>query len=205
MALRTPVLNSKGLFKLRLPYIADPTVIYTVIGIRKFNDFTETGKEVFENVYQPVGLSETDFNNDLLLGASVVTLTSAKLPTIFVPDTYIEEYPGLDFVAYNHVVLSLSLGAIPDKLDLTFLIDQIQGIVSDSIGVIANVKQHIAPSTGLITSDEHDALEIARTNAITNRVTDWAKVLQMQSDITDYQAKIATLEQILKDNNLIPA
>lgn len=204
MSLKTPPLHAKGIFVLEAPWVTVADSLYEVIAIRSFADFVEVGQNAFELFYRPKLLVEADYEADKALGASIITLVSPSRPTIHVPDTYITAYPDMDNVAYKSVVLSIALGAVPDILDLTFLKDQVAGVVSDTIGIIPTVLVHAAPATGVVTSDQHLALETARLAAVTNRTTDRAKLIELQNANDALHVKIALLEQFLMDNDLIP-
>lgn len=204
MPLKTPPLHAKGTFVLRAPWVTVANSLYEAIAIRSFADFVEVGQNAYELFYRPQGLTVNDFEADKALGASIITLVSPSRPTIHVPDTYIDTYPDMGYVAYKSVVLSIALGSVPDQLDLTFLKDQVAGVVSDTIGVLPTVLVHSAPATGVVTEDQHQLLETARNAAVTNRTTDRAKVLELQNQNDALHTKVALLEQILIANGLIP-
>lgn len=200
MALKTPPLRAKGIYQLKAPWSVSPTLIYECIAIRSFADFLEKGEDVFKLIYEPKGLSQATFEADRALGAHIITLVSGTQPIIHVPDTYIEAYPLQNTVAYKTVVVSVSLGPLPDSLDLTFLKTQLQGVVSDVIGVTPEVKLHVLPALDVITDTQHEALEAARQAAIANRKTDRARVLELQAQVAAMTQQIQTLEQIIIDN-----
>lgn len=204
MALKTPPLHAKGTFVLEAPWVTVADSLYEAIAIRSFADFVEVGQNAWELFYRDNGILVAKYEADKAAGASIITLVSPTRPTIHVPDTYITSYPDMGNVAYKSVVLSIALGSMPDGLDLTFLKDQVAGVVSDTIGVTATVLTHIAPATGVVTQDQHTLLEAARLAAIVNRKTDRARVIELQNANDGLHVKIALLEQFLKDNNLIP-
>ncbi len=197
MPLKTPPLHAKGIYQLKAPWSISSTLLYECIAIRSFADFLEKGEDVFKTIYEPKGLSRAVYEADRAQGANIVTLVSGTQPVIHVPDTYIEAYPIQNTVAYKTVVLSVSLGPLPDTLDLSFLMSQVQGVVSDVIGVNSQVKLHVLPSPDVITESQHQALETARQAAITNRKTDRARVLELQAQVAAMTQKIQTLERII--------
>lgn len=199
----TPPLLAKGRYTLKAPYSAKETVIYTCIALRKFDDITELGEDVYETYYQPVSLTQNDYKADYNLGAVIVTLQDPYGEVIYVPDTYILSYPNMGDVAYNHVVLSVSMGPIPNYLPLDYVKQQMSAIASDIIGVDAVVREHIAPSIGAITPTQHEILEAARTARVTNRETDRAKVLANAAQVAELQQRIAILEQIIIDAGIV--
>jgi hypothetical protein len=185
------------------PFVTDPSVLYTCAAIRTFRDIRERGFDPFVEFYQPMGLTQTQFNEDEELGASVITLVSDSDPTLYIPTSFILSYPNQHFVPYNHVVLSVSLGLVPDYVDYTFLQDQISGVVSDVIGVESDVKLHIAPTREALSPEEHEVLEVSRLSAVQMRVTDHARVLELERKNQKLLDQLATLETIIKQNNLV--
>lgn len=204
MGLKTPALHAAGLYQLRLPWTIPANVVYECIAVRSFRDYVQKGEDVYTTYYQPMGLTLAQYEADRALGANLVTLASASNPTIYVPDTYIEAYPFLGDIKYSHVVLSVSLGVVPDKMDLTFVRSQVAAVVSDTIGVVPTVNVNVAPSTGLITQAQHQILETARNAAITNRKTDRARIIELQVLVDAQQQRIAGLEEIIIDAGLLP-
>lgn len=204
MSLKTPTLHAAGLYQLRLPWTIPANVVYECIAVRSFRDYVQKGEDVYTTYYQPMGLTLAQYEADRALGANLVTLASASNPTIYVPDTYIEAYPFLGDIKYSHVVLSVSLGVVPDKMDLTFVRSQVAAVVSDTIGVVPTVNVNVAPSTGLITQAQHQILETARNAAITNRKTDRARIIELQTLVDAQQQRIAGLEEIIIDAGLLP-
>ncbi len=203
MALKTPPLHAKGVYRLLTPWTISNTVIYECIAVRDFSDFVEKGENVYELFYEPKGLSEAVYNADKALGANIITLVSGSLPIIHVPDTYIEAYPDYDIVPYKSVVLSVALGPLPDSTDLTFLKTQVAALASDITGVVGQVNEHVLPSLDVVTRSQHTTLETGRQAAITNRKTDRARVIELEAIRTELLAKIATLEAIVIANGYV--
>lgn len=205
MALLIPPLNTKGFFQLKAPWAMPANTVYECIALREFQDFINIGEDVYSLVYQPRGLTRTDYENDRQAGAKIITLSAASHAKIFVPNTYLLGYPTMDNVAYSHVVLSISLGPVADAVDLTFLQDQLQGVVSTVIGVTTStVKINAAPSDNYVTAVQHAQIEAARQNAIANRTTDLAKLLTANATIDELRQVNATYLQVIKDLGGLP-
>lgn len=201
--LLTPPLHTKGRYTLKEPFVADPESIYSCAAIRTFRDIRERGFDPFTEFYEPMGLSLDVFEEDSEAGASIITLVSDTHPTIYVPNSYILNFPNQHHVPYNHVVLSVSLGLVPDYVDYNFLKSQLSGVVSDVIGVESEVKLHIAPTKGLLSPEEHEVLEVARLSAINARETDRARVLFLERQNQQLMEQLTLLETLVKQNNLI--
>lgn len=194
MAIKTPPLRVKGAFTLKAPWVSESGVIYECVAIRRFSELEMAGVDVYSAYYQPKGLDRATYEADRTQGASVVTLVAAAHLTIEVPDTYIDAYPQQDYVPYHTVVLSLSLGPVADANDLTFLMSQVAGAVSDVYGITPQVLQHTFPLDTVVTQAQHDALETARQAAVATRKTDRARVLELQAQLQATQEKLAGLE-----------
>lgn len=206
MALKTPPLHAKGVYRLLAPWSLPTTVIYECIAIRDFTDFVDKGEDVFALFYEPKGLTEANYNTDKALGVNIVTLASGSLPVVHVPDSYIEAYPDYDIIPYKSVVLSISLGPLPDRFDLAFMMTQMAALASDVTGIVGQVNLHALPSLDVVTRDQYTALEVIRQAAITLRTTDRARLLTAQAQITSLQTRIAALEQIvIEEGYVVPA
>lgn len=201
---RVPPINSKGFFSLKAPWTLPANTVYECIAVREFSDFTNIGEDVFALVYEPKGLKEAEYRKDRDAGVKIITLASKSEAMVFVPSSYVLGYPSMDNVAYSHVVMSISLGAIPDALDLTFLEDQIQGTVSNVIGVTPQVHVNVAPSDNYVTATQHAQLEQARQEAIQSRKTDLARLLESQAIVSQQRQVIANYEAILRHHGLLP-
>lgn len=199
MAKLTPPLKTRGIYTLRAPFPDLSGQIYQCVAIRSFKDYLDLGESALELVYTPAGLSEVEFQADAAEGANIVTLASATGPTVLVPDTYITKYPDLEYVNYSTIIISASLGPLPDELSLELLQEQVGGVISDVIGVTPVVKIHTAGSTGVITLAEHELLEQARQAAVENRISDRARYLAERAKTELLEQKIRDLEEAIEN------
>lgn len=203
----TPPVYVRGQFDLRTPWTVQASTIYTCIAVRSFEDIYERNIDVFTEFYEPKGLTSTEFDADKAEGATIVTLISEDDEIIYVPDTYINSYPNMSDIPYNRVIVSIDLGTLPETLDLSALQTNLAGVTEESIGVVPDIKYHIAASTDAVSASDHTTLEAARQAAIdalgVTPATATAKLKKQEQVNSALNQKIATLEQIVKDNNLI--
>lgn len=204
MSRMIPPLGTRGLYSLKAPWSTEPNVLYSCAAIRSFVDLDNLGTDIFETYYAPMGLGQDVYNRDRRNDEAIITLVSETTAPIYVPSSYIASYPDLTHRNYHHVVVSASLGMIPDYIDLTFLKDQIQAVISDVVGVASTVHVGVAPVTGVISPEQHEILEAARQAAITNRTTDYARNLLLQQKNQQLEQRLAVMEEILKSRGLIP-
>lgn len=191
---KTPALYTKGIFTLGTPFTLTPNVVYTCEAIRSFQELINAGVDIFTTYYEPVSLTETQYETDLAAGANLITLMAPGYATVYVPDTYITAYPQVGNVAYSTVVLGVSLGPVPDALDLTFLKEQIADVVSGVIGIAGTVAVVVSPSTDVMTPQQAQNAEDARQAAITNRTSDYAKLQALQAQFNALQTQYNALQ-----------
>ncbi len=199
-----PPIGTRGLYTLKAPWSVAPGVLYTCAAIRKFIDLENLGTDVFVTYYEPYGLDRTVYEQDRRNDEVLLTLVSETTAPLYVPSSYLASFPDQSHRNYQHVVLSASLGPLPDYIDLSFAQDQVASVISDVIGMAPTVHLSLAPSTGVVTPEQHDALEAARMAAVANRTTDRARVLELTRVNQELSQRLAILEKIVKDYGLIP-
>lgn len=178
--------------------------VYECIAVRDFADFTDLGVDVFDLVYKPHNVPREKYQADQVAGAKIVTLASRTRPNMYIPTTYLTGYPLMDNVAYSHVVMGISMGAIPDSMDLTYLKDQITTAVASVTGVQATVEVNVAPSDNYMTAAQHANWMQARQDAITNSETDLARLLAANARISELTQVIAQYEAFMRQNGWTP-
>lgn len=198
-----PNIGARGDWKLSLPFVTAKDVVHTCIAIRYLTELLREGVDPYAKYYSDHDIPRNQYEDDLANNGAIVTLVSELEVRIDVPTSYILSYPDENIVPYSHVVLSISLGAIPDELNLTFLKQQIVLAANEVAGLNAEVKEHVIPTTGLITRARHEVMEQLRQAKITNRVTDRVRVKQLQDQLAQERAIRATLEQVVINAGLV--
>lgn len=213
-SLITPPVNASGIFTAYAPFTLPITQVYRCDAIRTFQELAKRGINVYETYYKDKGISEASCQVDADLRASIVTLVSSTGEFVYIPNTYIESYPGDAGVRYDRKVIICEVGLLPVTTDLDFLLPMVQDVIKTNAGV-DNVAEYVtAPYTGVVTHDQHVQLEATRRVAIRNHVplqeqistlsttntaltkmnTDLTSVVVgLQTDLADATAKVATL------------
>lgn len=192
-----PPLNAKGLFTVRAPFVVSKSSEYTVSAIRSFEEIRAQGLNPLELIYVPVGLTEAEYQADVADNAAIVTLTSKTQKPLYIPDTYIEGLPVTTSVPYSWLIASVSLGPFPDSYDTALLVEKVSGVVSDFIGVVPEVTIGRAPTTDVVTPEQHEKLTQTRQSYVKMRETDRATVIKQQAIIDAQKERITLLEQLL--------
>jgi hypothetical protein len=203
MPRRTPPLNTVGRYELNTPWLAQTTKVYTCKAIRTFDDLRARSIDPFKFAYQPYGATDSVYQSDLTERAAIVTLMSADGEIIYVPDTQIVSYPNMGDYHYRHLVLSVSLGAVPDSLSLEWLMEQISETTRLTVGITPAVNLHEALVRDAIDPVEHEQIQAARAAAITNTVTYKAQVETLTRVVNEQAARLAAYEQKMRDEGLL--
>lgn len=198
---RTPTLNATGTYVLREPYRANATTIYVCKAIRTFTDLAVLGKDVFKEYYEPHGLSQAQYQEDLREGSALITIMAESgSEIIYVPDTYIDSFPNMGNWHYRHVVLSASLGPVPDNLSLDWTMEQVREVLASTLGITADVKLHEGLVRKSVSPTEHDRIEAARLAKIKNQVTWKAQFIRKSQEYDALLERTLALEKILTDS-----
>lgn len=201
---RTPPIGARGVYELRSPWVASASKIYICHAVRTFKDLYERNIDVFEQFYQGLDLTKTEFEADKRNNVNIVTLIAEEdNEIIYVPDSYIASYPNMGTINYQRMVLSVDLGALPDYLDVSFLSTQIKELTDKTIGNNSSVKLHVAPTSGIVRPNDHQTLEAARRARIENTNTTYSRWKAVEAENAQLRALLSRYEQIIIDNNLV--
>jgi hypothetical protein len=202
MANITPPPRLRGIWQLNAPFAVVPDTIYMAEAVRTIDEMLGLNVNILERVYTPVGLTKVEYESDVLNNAMIITLTAPGQKTVYVPSTYIASMPDDTAIAYDYVVLSIPLGAVPSSLvnSLQQTMDEVKSTVSDLIGIEPTVSINVAPSVGTVTAEQHRVNEQNRLNAIKRRTTEHAQLIASEAENERLRTIIADYEQRLTAN-----
>lgn len=194
-----PMMGAKGIYKLSGPWATDPLpkVMYTCIAIRQLTDITSANGDPYNDYYVPKNIDKSVYSADLAAGVSIVSLQADDASIIHVPSSYIAAYPDAGGIPYRVMILSITLGPIPDALDLSPVIQKIQTDVKDTIGVDASVRAVAASNTTMLDTVTSQNLENARQANITNSTTDYSKYQQAVAQRDAALTKVQELQNYI--------
>ena len=201
---RTPPLYATGRWVVDTPYKVAGTAIYTCKAIRSFDDLKARGIDPYKEFYELQGISQEDYEIDARNLANIVTLMSDTQPTVYVPDTYIRSFPDITTVPYRHIVLSISMGAVPDTLSLDDFKTKTQEYALASLGINVQVKEHQAGALSEgVDQISHQSLENNRLAKIENNNTTWADLVRKDAELEKLREQNRILVQLCVDNGLL--
>lgn len=200
MALVPPI-GISGLFQLSSPYsnLLQTNVSYRCDAVRRLSDLIDLGVEPYEEYYLPFGLTQAQYDQDVINRVSIITLISDANHVVRVPTTYLISYPDINGVPYHVMLLGIELGAIPNNKDLTGIKQIIANLVRDTIGVVPTIREAVASAEQKVSQQDHEVLEAARASMITNTQTDRAKLLAAEKELAALRIQYNALETYVKN------
>lgn len=200
MANNVPQIGMTGLYKLKEPFdkLLLANVAYRCVAVRKLEDIVAAGGDPKELYYTNNSLSDTVYNTDLAAGVCIVSLQAGSGSWVYVPSSYIESMPDQGGIPYTTIVLATSLSAIPNSLDLSYLKNQIEDLVMDTLGVASTVREIAISQQQHLSQAEHVAIEAARAANIAASTTERAQRLEAERQRDAALEKIQQLEAFIK-------
>lgn len=165
----TPPIYTEGIFVCFSPFELEAKV-FRCEAIRTFPELERRGINVFETYYKPKNLDAKIWEEDAKIKASILTLKSVDGDIVYVPNTFLESYPGMSGIVYSHNVIVLDVGMVPATVDIDRISADIADMVKTLLGVKVDVRVDSLRVEENITHDKHVQLETARRVAISKHI-----------------------------------
>ena len=191
-----PTIGSRGCITLASPFdtLVIPNRQYRVLSIRKIEDFNISGDNVFEEIYQPAGLTSVQYQTDIDNGVSIVTFVGDGEEILHIPDNYIISYPVNNGIYYQSKAVVFDLGPLPETYDMSAVLTQAQNLIQNIVGV--NVEGRIINTSAKmkVSYDEHDSFTALRDGNLGVNRTWYQRYNELLSTVGNLNAVIADLE-----------
>lgn len=206
MAKLTPSINTSGKYKVKSPWRINESTILTCIAVRSFDDIYKKNEDVYEVYYEPYGCTTGvqvdgrpfDFEQERNHLPNIVTLVDPFGAVYYVPDTFITSMPIQSDIPYSERILSISLGPMPDALDVDNIVNEVTEIVKSKTGMTnVNVLQHSLALLENPSYDEHLAMERVRKASLNNANSVFEKLELANAEIARLTAVVAKYEATL--------
>ena len=138
----TPSLGLKGIFTFSSPFkeLLNTDQEFTIIAIRTIHDLIVSGIDPLSTIYIPVGLTVTDYNEDIKNNTPMITLATNGNEQVTIPSSYIEGYPDASFIKYQGKALTIDLNYLPLTYDLESLISDIKDTIYNRMAITVDVE-----------------------------------------------------------------
>jgi hypothetical protein len=197
-----PTIGSSGYFELKAPFssIILPNERYTCQAIRRLSDLLANNETPKEDIYLANGISEAEYDDDILKDMYIISLQGQIGHWIYVPARYVIKYPIVNGIPYRTMMMGISLPPMPVKRDLTFLTNEVKNLLHDTLGVDVKIKFIETSKVVLVSKDKHDINQLAREAISNGKSTDRSRLTVMQGLLNDALLKIKALEDYIKLN-----
>lgn len=185
----TPPVNTEGIFKVNNPFTLSQDVMFRVDAISNFTDLQRRGIDPYTEYYKTAGVTNADYLLDAAAGASIITFKSTDGQVVYIPDTYIETYPGAAGVSYVRNVLVWDLGPVPDYVDVTAMNADAQAVLAKGLGVEITASITTLAYEGVISDEDHVRMEAARKA----KIRETTPLSEQVADLTTRNTELQTL------------
>jgi hypothetical protein len=196
----TPTPGQTGQWKLKAPYdsLMAPKTLYTCQSVQSINSYIASGESVYDRYYGPLDVSTDQYQQDVGDNVFIVGLQAGTGEWVYVPASFIEEAPNDNGVKYIPVVLGVSLGAVPDSVNLEPIIQQVKNLVEATFGITSEVKGVLVGSPKWMTNEEHDLMENVRKQKISTSSSPVIEANILREDNERLRRAMAEYEKIFK-------
>lgn len=196
-----PTIGSKGYYDLKEPLhtLIQPTEIYTCKAIRHISDYISNNEDIKKDIYDEYRISNDSYNKDVSDDTIIVSLQSEQGHWLYVPSSYIKNYPISNGVEYKSVVVAVSLPYTPVKKDLSQFILDLKSFVKNKLGLLTDIKLLDTSKVFSVNKKTHESLENDR-KLLTTESTDLIRIGEQKKLTTDLKNKLAGLETFILNN-----
>ena len=183
-----PPIGTTGIFYFLEPFdtILKDGEEYEVKALRLLSEMRDNQEKPYENVYQSVGMSDTDFMVDLSYNVPIAVLVNSLGEYYYVPCTKLKQTPRVTGVRYQEKILAINLGFLPQTYDFSLLLNTIQEDVYTVSGVVSTI-QIIPSSSTMIVPEEESKVFL---NKLENKKTVKQSYRTRYEKITKENAKL---------------
>ena len=195
-----PTVGSKGVYKLAAPFDQLMAVgeYYICKSVRKISEILANNDDPEKLVYTRYSLDQEIYTQHKTEDMEIVYLQSEKGHWLYVPASFIQEFPDPNGVIYRAVGISVLLPAIPVGYQLDQLKTEITGMVKDITGLRCTIKQTFTSRPLAVPVEKHEATQQTRAieRALSPDIYSRYRKLQLENDIL--AAKVQALEQHIR-------
>lgn len=191
-----PSIGAVGCISLLSPFdtLVNPNRQYKVISVRLIQDMVLVGERPLEEIYQPVGLGETEYRQDLDAGKSIVTFAGDGEELLYIPESYISSYPVSNGIYYQSKGLVFDLGPLPETYDLAPVLNMIKQEIKNLVGVNSEGRIVNTSAKTKISYTDHDTITSMRNANIAIPNTWFQRYNKLLNLVGNLNLTIADLE-----------
>lgn len=193
-----PTLGAAGKYAVSAPFSLDSNKAYKCTSVSFMQSLLDKSVDVYTLYYQPNGLTEAVYNEDLSNNVAMVTLKSSDGDIVVVPSTYITLVPTEKEVPYRRFGVLFEFGLLPSDTSFTYLLEQMNELSKLTLGVEPNSALATLPFDGFVSQEEHAIKITEREVDIKYNNSPSAALAKSLKTEQELRQHIAALEDIIK-------
>lgn len=156
-----PYIGMHGRFVFKSPLSREiPDIDFQVVSIRSLKELVDSEEEPLKTIYEPIGLSGTEYNQDLNENMKIVVLTDRTNSNYtYVPLNRIISLPDYSGVKYADKAIVVGMGKVPLDMDLTNITEILKDEILARTGLVVNPKELITSAIELVDDVKHETYE----------------------------------------------
>ena len=175
---------------------------YRLMNIMVLDDIIESGIDLYKDVFQPLGMTEDDYNSTVIPDLTPTTRIF-KLQDVtnidniyYIPEFLIIKQPEFGVKPYLRLGLAVNLGIFKDSETLNWIKSEIEDILRSKAGIDKDAAIFAVEEVWL-TPSEYQEIENQRKANISNTESIYVKNQNLQKEITNLQALISDYEDLI--------
>lgn len=197
-----PPINTKGIFIFHPPYADDAAINkkeYEVIEIRKIKALHDDGLDPLNSIYLKAGLTKENFIQDLNDNVPIITLSADGDQYLYIPASKIKETPAIIGHTATEKLITMSLGLVPDDINLEILYENIAIMIKDTISVKPDITELPGGPTVLMDNEDYEKyIKMMSSQARSNNKSWRVRYEEMEQLYKIQKVKVAEIEKILQ-------
>lgn len=194
----TPPINTEGTFVCLSPFELPTGVIYRLEAIRTFPELERRNIKVFDEYYAPHNITQADYAADVAASAAILIFKANDGEVRYVPNTYLQSYPGIAGLKYNRNVVVLDLALLPDYVDVKAFTTDFGNYMKSRLGVTADPFISTMRYEGQVTNEQHVEMEVKRKQNIRDSVPyeeQISSLTKRNNELTELNDKLIQIAQ----------
>ena len=172
--------------------------IYFVTSVTLINEYEGSDIDVFEDVYNVVGLTRDDMANDVKNKVPIISLGDELGSTSSIPLPLNRiEILNQNGIPYRKQGIGINLGLLPADLDLESLMEDLAILVEDRLGIEPKLKMALLSNKRIVPNNVHEDSIRERKLHQSSTTSYRIESLSLKNKVGDLVATMAKLKTCL--------
>lgn len=190
-------MRGQWLFSSPVDEVVSPSIVYECVAVRRIADIIAAGEDAYEKYYDRFKISKDIYNQDVRDGVCIVSLRTRSGLWQYVPSNRINSFPLITGVKYCALGIGVRLGDLPETLDLSVLLSQIEQLCTHYTSIKPTIAFNALSATKLVPSEQHELFMTALANNRPLFQSDTTRASMLQDELTAVRQKLVIAESYI--------